>query len=49
MNYLKVFLVAPVVMLSIILVPILFVLALTLAISLDFVERPKVLMDLWRL
>ena len=49
MNYLKVFLVAPVVMLSIILIPILFVLALTLAISLDFVERPKVLMDLWRL
>ena len=49
MNYLKVFLVAPVVMLGIILIPILFVLALTLAMSLDFVERPKVLMDLWRL
>lgn len=49
MNYLKVFLIAPVVMLSIILIPILFLLAMTLAISLDFVERPMVLRDLWRL
>jgi len=48
MKYLKAFLIAPVVMIGIILIPILFLLALTLAISLDLVERPKVLMDLWR-